>query len=249
MIKLTDNFDVTKCEGIDLYNPFFAKVSSILNSNGNIFDVLLYEQIDNNGKVTAFTINNSGSFTVLANDKSDKAELADFLNLCSFFDVLSNVELPLNNGKCGNIMKYSGATSCSSPSSDLVDEEELKNIFPLLNANFPSIDDFGVWFADVSHKVRHDESAVAAIKENGRFVSCALCAFISEKSAVINGVCTLNEFRHKGYAPDCLMRCVSYLKGRGIDSIFVLCKKELTNFYLSNGFEINGEWYEYLREI
>ncbi|MBQ7654353.1 MAG: GNAT family N-acetyltransferase [Clostridia bacterium] len=249
MIKLTDKFDISHCKAIPIYNPFASKMISVFNTEQKICDVLVYEQLDDHDKVNAFILNASSDVTILANESSDLNEICDFLSFTSYSSVLSNVPLRLEAfEKSGYILKYSNLKNERKMTAAKL-TDDLEKIYYLLSRNFSEMTDYSKWIADMSHRLRHKSAAVIGLKKDDEFVSCALCSYICEDSCVINGVCTDEKYRNNSFASECLEKAVSYLHEAGIKNIFVLCENKLTDFYIKNGFEKNGEWYEYLRKI
>lgn len=247
MIKLIDKTMLENCKVKTLYNPFIAKIISELQVNSDIYEMNLYQQTDKDFGTSCVLLDYCSNVTLFAFENASLNEISDFLNAISFGSVLSNVPLSLEcNEKHGVVLKlYEKPTGNSRAVS--ITNEEIKDVFPLLNDSFEFVDDFSMWYCDFSHKVRRNSACAAVIKNFDHIVSCALCEYITSESAVITGVCTEQGERGRGYATECIKKVSMDVYDKCKGNVFTLCENKVKDFYFNIGFRTNGEWYEYLR--
>ena len=71
-----------------------------------------------------------------------------------------------------------------------IDAETLREIYPVITADLPEITNqpFGPWYVELSHRLRHKNARIVAIRENGAIVSTAMTAAESPAGAVIGFV-------------------------------------------------------------
>lgn len=249
MIKLIDSIGSIICKAETLYNPFLTKIISIYENERAICDALLYTQTDSCNEQTAYLLNADSSFTVFCLEGSNLTEIEDFIQACRYSTVLSNVTLDLNSTfKRGKVMKRLPASSLNENSDSLTDYE-MKGVYCLLKDNFDYIPDYSEWYSDMSHRMRHSGAFVVGEHIDDIVASCAVCPYLTDNSAIVNGVCTDKKYRKRGLAGRCVEKAVGILIRKGIDNIYILCRDELERFYKNNGFEKCGEWYEYIRQI
>ncbi|MBR3289587.1 MAG: hypothetical protein IKI63_02285, partial [Clostridia bacterium] len=76
-----------------------------------------------------------------------------------------------------------------------------RDVYPLLAAVFgESLPPFDVWYADVSHRVRHGLCRIAGVRKQGDAVSCAMTVAETETAWLLGAVATKPDYRGKGYA-------------------------------------------------
>lgn len=248
MIKLTEYIDSEICKVNLLYNPLSEKIVSLYNLRDKPNSVLVYSQIDDDGNITGIILNASSEVTVSINEKSDINELKDFLNCIGYNSVILNREIYLNcKRRHGFIIKHSGDDIHQNNLAQMISSEDIKNVYPLIKQNFEICPDFPEWYCDFSHKIRHGNAEMTAVKIDDAYASCAAYMYKTNYSATIMSVCTDECFRNKGYARDCVSKLVYELKEKNVEDIFLLCKENVIDFYKKLKFEIIGRWYEYVQ--
>ena len=99
-------------------------------------------------------------------------------------------------------------------------------------------------FKFIQSKIRNQEGYVFVVEENNKIIASAKI-LIEYKTynpiGHIEDVVVHSEYRHKGLGSILIDRLKLYGKSMGCYKIVLSAKKELTNFYESNGFSFGGE--------
>lgn len=118
---------------------------------------------------------------------------------------------------------------------DVSASAELKSMYGIISASFGETD-FGLWYTDMSHRIRHNVSRAYIYKN----ISCAAVDFVCGGKAYISQVATLPEERGNGYGRSLLGYVSSLLSEKGISS-FLWAYTELESFYRGLSFKQTGE--------
>ena len=118
-----------------------------------------------------------------------------------------------------------------------------RDVYPLLSDVFGgSLPPFDVWYADVSHRLRHDLCRLAGVRERGEAVSCAMTVAETETAWVIGAVATRPDFRGRGYASAAVRSLVA--SGQAADKRVLISPKNdaARALYERLGFAACGTW-------
>lgn len=120
----------------------------------------------------------------------------------------------------------------------------LKEVYNLLKDNVGDgieLGEYMPWYADMSHRIRHDSAKVYGIKENDRLVSVLLLTALSNDYTLIGGVVSDKNCRNKGYATALLKSVTNEIRSTNKTPVLE-CKKELESFYKRLEYEKIGEY-------
>ncbi len=135
-----------------------------------------------------------------------------------------------------------------SPSGGAVIVTSPRDLYPVLQAGFgEGLPPFDVWYADVSHRMRHGACRAAVVREGETLVSCAMTVAEWTDGAVMGAVATRPECRGKGYASACVTALADVLAKEG-RQIYLCPKNEgAQRLYQQLGFTGCGRWGELCR--
>lgn len=118
-----------------------------------------------------------------------------------------------------------------------------REMYPVLAAVFgETVPPFDVWYADVSHRLRHDAARIAGIRENGQAVAVAMTTAECSGAALIGAVATLPASRGKGYAAACVSSLAAQLQREGRRVLLSPKNDRAKALYTRLGFVVCGEW-------
>ena len=225
MIKLVDKIP----SGITPSCAAAVRAISLFNAYNGYNIALFWSQTNDNG-TTAFISRMDGDITVFATDTADLYEIAQFIKTVCASSVLSNVPLPLKGEVAVTQLTASGEVFCDYTCS-------LSTAYEIMSTCF-AMPDFDVWYADMSHRVRHGAAVVRCSDAS------AACGLIANGSALVVGLCTMPDSRKGGKATEVL----NQLKQLGCN-LFVLAEDEIVRFYVNRNFEISGKHYIYNGDV
>lgn len=126
----------------------------------------------------------------------------------------------------------------------LIQTPNMEQLFKLLcecSSDYRQFADYNFWYADLSFRLRHGLAKVCAIKQDGIYVSAA-CAFYLTGNAVIRDVCTLNDYRHRGYAQAVVVELSRELLKGDLKPMLLSVSLESDRLYQTVGFVPCSEW-------
>ena len=182
-------------------------------------DALFWYSEDGNGKMNAACSLSDGIFLASAENSS----LHDEIEL--FAQIVGAREVSYSSAEY--IMKYSHGEIYKSED---ITGENVKNAFDVVfekDENRKSY--FGKWYADVSHKIRHNLIHGKCIYKDGKCVSVAFTSGETESLAVISAVATLENHRKQGF---------------GEKVVLSLAQSIDKDVYLMTDDEKTARWYE-----
>ena len=109
-----------------------------------------------------------------------------------------------------SVMKYY-ETELTPGYTEKVTHDDLREIYSLIYGEECTSRSFSAWYTDISHRMRHGFARGACIRQNGEIVSVALTVAESEAGAVIGGVTTHPDYRHRGLASLCVSKLAESL--------------------------------------
>lgn len=226
MIKLIDRLP----DGFKADCAASVRIKSLFNAYGGYDLALFWAQTDRSGRLTALLSKTDSDLTVWSSDSADEKELAEFIRAVSGSTVMSNRRLPLDN--CTTVLQL---TANGRPTGE---SGSLKDVYEIMSTCF-EMPEFSVWYADMSHRVRHS-SARAVCSENS-----AACLLIADGVALMVGLSTRPECRSRGHAARLLSGILNPAESR----LFTLAQKDLVPFYVNRGFKLCGEHYLYSGDV
>ena len=139
----------------------------------------------------------------------------------------------------GVTMEYRGDPIANASADTL----SPRDAYPLLSAVFgESLPPFDVWYADVSHRLRHGVCRIAGVTEQGRAVSCAMTVAETETAWMIGAVATHPDVRGRGYASAAVRSLVARGQAAG-KRVLISPKNDAARaLYGRLGFAACGTW-------
>lgn len=172
---------------------------------------------------------------ILSDGEADYGELAGFLSACGFGEIFcsekSAKELSRHiSADCHEIflMRYSGGASASE---NIDRQPRLDEVYEILKTAFDI--QYEPWYLDMSHRIRHGVSRCMILEGSTLTVQHDL-----NGEALLSQVAALPQGRGKGVTKRLIRVACSELAP---SEVFVLCVKELTDFYRKCGFEVCGK--------
>ncbi|MGD7009643.1 GNAT family N-acetyltransferase [Metabacillus sp. 84] len=113
---------------------------------------------------------------------------------------------------------------------------------------YRQIDEFTSGSDNAESRRRNMEKGVSRtcyVEENGLMVSAASTAAENTLSAMIVGVCTLNEHKRKGYATRCMLKLCKEVLEEGRELCLFYDNPEAGKIYKRIGFKDIGKWTMY----
>lgn len=181
------------------------------------------------------------SSAVLCGDIEDITEAEEFINLYAPDtiecppEISAGLSLPLYERRKRLCFKTLPQMPPENFSRDVSSPGCLKSMYGIIFASFGETD-FGLWYTDMSHRIRHNISQAYIYKN----ISCAAVDFVRGGKAYISQVATLPENRGNGWGRSLLGYVSSLLSEKGISS-FLWAYTELEGFYRSLSFKQTGE--------
>ena len=175
------------------------------------------------------------SFVLCESANTDYKELAEFLSICGFSDIICSEYsgkmlsgLMEANFHKVNVMTYRG----SKCEGELPAEVQPSEIWDIIEKRFSPA--FEPWYLDMSHRVRH---GVSRCFSDGK--AALVVQHDINNEALISQVCVLPEDEGNGYASSLLCRVCRNLSSNAQ----VICEDKLCRFYEKNGFIHYAELY------
>ena len=129
-----------------------------------------------------------------------------------------------------------------SVDKDVCTTPYLPDVYELLKNHFPDISPFNSWYPDVSHRIRHGNSHIAAVLNGDSVVSTAMAVAEADNAAILGQVATHPDFRRRGLAEKCIKSTVAQCK---VKSLYILpIDERARNLYEKLGFKVVGAWAE-----
>lgn len=176
-----------------------------------------------------------GSFIFCEDQDTDFEELAEFLVMCGFSDIICSEHagkvlsgLMNANFHKVNLMTYNG----SKIEGDLPKEVQPSEIWEIIEKRFSPA--FEPWYLDMSHRVRH---GVSKCFSDGK--AALVVQHDINDEALVSQVSVLPEVEGKGYASALLHNVCARLNSK----VQVICENSVCMFYEKNGFIHSTEMY------
>lgn len=223
----------SELENLPISGILPQKIRALLLAYGTEYEFCRFYQSED------FTISEqNGSFVVSeigTNPGYD--ELAEFFAFFGFTEIFCSEragEQISEKIHCScesvNLMRFEGfAAPCGA-----VENPSLAEVFEVLKTAFDI--EFEPWYLDMSHRIRHGVSTVRKLEDSVLAIQHNL-----NGEALLSQICTLPKSRGKGNATR-LIRSVCAELSPSV--VFVLCRDELTEFYMKAGFLQEGRYFQ-----
>ncbi len=236
MIELISVTDEQLFEKLPKDDPFAVKIKALYKAYGINTDFLYFYKITDTSSAKALLCRMNGVVTVSAFCEYDDAELYYF---CKFFGcILEGCDLDIQNRipcESGNIITFRNVDCDSDPCV-----MDIKSAYGVMlsadsdSVTLPQYDDF---YVDMSHRIRHGISLLYGTYEENQPIGAVLVSHIADATSLISGVALKKEYRGKGFGKQLLMSVVASENKKG-RTVYLMCKDELTGFYLKCGGKI-----------
>lgn len=184
-----------------------------------------------------------GSAVLCGENDPEMTELLTFLGCEEIFSSV-NFEYPVEYAvSTGPVARLEGVFDPSYARAEAVDAEKLREIWPVIVSDLPEIasQPFDAWYVELSHRLRHGNARIYAVRENGKIVSVAMTAAESHGAAVIGFVRTLKEYRGRGFASG-LCRLLGGELQRENKTVYISCSADRLSFYEDIGYRYAYDW-------
>lgn len=147
-----------------------------------------------------------------------------------------------NENACGDILLYDGKNNGFITNSFYTDSEDLLEVYYLICLLHEIKPEFSSWFTDMSLKLRSNKASLSILKCDNQIVSCAFVFYLSSAKGLISGVSTLESYKGRGYATECINKILSDNK---LNEIYIFTNNaQTTLWYQKMGFKKQGFWCE-----
>ena len=184
-----------------------------------------------------------GSAVLCGKNDPEMTDLLTFLRCEEIFSSV-NFEYPAEYAvSTGPVARLEGGFDPSYARAEAVDAEKLREIYPVIVSDLPEIasQPFDAWYVELSHRLRHGNARIYAVRENGKIVSVAMTAAESDGAAVIGFVRTLKEYRGRGFASG-LCRLLGGELQRENKTVYISCSADRLPFYEDIGYRYAYDW-------
>ena len=223
------------------FPPFMSVINTDFRFQRNASDGAYFQEIDGE-RTLLFSVRGVTATICRLSENADTGELSSFLEFQGIRNVLSDFffeEIPLEERAVLKATPEYGAfdeVTVITPYSRLTCYE---NVFNLLS----SVGSFEAWYSLFSAKVNKLCACGVYMMADDVPVSCAVSPFIFEKSAVVAGVFTDENYRKKGYATRCVKSLLSELQMKNIENVYLWCEDKNIKLYENIGFSLCGKIY------
>ena len=225
-------------------SPLLPLIFADSNFSRSDIDGAFIQKSENDNIQAVFSLKNT-CVTLCNVDEKANEELESFFSFCGVTEILSDkpVLKLCGNEKELHLMAYCGESeeenNCFviTPESDLSKYQSVYNVVSVNGNNFEN------WFPEFSKKINSHNAFATYMKDEDKVVSVAIAPAVYEKCGVIAGVCTLEEYRKKGYAGKCVKSLLRVLNKNNISQIYLWCEEKNISFYENLNFKKTGKIY------
>ena len=175
-------------------------------------------------------------------------EIADCLRFLGAREIFAPESFPPFDGvresSRGPVAALQACAPVGFDKAERIDAETLREIYPVIVSDLPEIANqpFDAWYVELSHRLRHGNARILAVKDGGSIVATAMTAAETDAVAVIGFVRTLAAYRHRGYASG-----VCRLLGNELlqehKTVYICCDAAVFPFYKKLGYRQIGNWW------
>lgn len=211
-----------------------ARVASFMYAYGFGFGFArFWEQRSPSGE-RALIASVDGNVSV-AGEVCDADELARFLRVIGYVNVMSDVPLGLENGRGFDVYLL----ECDGGSDEAAEPPDYRAAYAALASEF-DMPPFDVWYVDICHRVRHSTAVIEQLS-GGVAVAAGF-----EGEWLITGIAVPEADRRSGIGRE-LIHLLA--ESNGCRRLYAAVKTEAAaEFYCSCGFEKTAEIFEYGEE-
>ena len=211
-----------------------TRLLAMLKCYGANFDFLDFWLQKERDKVTAVISRFEGEAWLLASNDANGEELAEFLKVISS-TVLTDIKTAEASGLVPQNKFYELCKETAESGGD-VSAPPIMQLYDMLMSGADGdieIANKDEWYADVSHRLRHETAKVTATQN-----AVAFAGFVTDDSALISGVATKPNARGKGEGSAALNDLCGSLYPR---KVYAEATDKAVGFYLKNGFTESAE--------
>lgn len=182
--------------------------------------------------LTAILCKYENTFFIVANEKATIEEIKEFIFAVGFTSLQADPKL-IKKLQLPSFKEYVVLCKRGSKEMSTLPLPPIQKIYEILYSKESSDIkhfDYPLFYADLSHRFRHKTASAVIFND----ASVALASHITNDSAVISGVATLDSKRFMGYGSKVLDLIGKSLGNR---AIFVASTPETSLFYIKNGFK------------
>ncbi len=229
IIKLTD---LNELSGVS--SPLLPLIYSVGQfSFGNN---CVYLQKDDSDHTTAVFSVKNGEVVLLFCENADIDELKSFFAIYSIESVISDKpleafcksfnEYPLMACEIGKFTE--NTTSDCDRLTEHSNVISYKRVYDLISENSLNFDE---WYTEFSKKINKYSAFCSFYQSENRVISGAIINAIMCDKAILSGVYTHNDFRHRGFANKCVSDVIVTAKKINIKNVSLWCEKNVVDFY------------------
>lgn len=221
-------------------DPWACRIACLYESYSGYEGLAQFAVQEAESGLSAVLSKYGADFTVFALPSADRTEIENYIKMSGYGSVHGNITLFYEDTE-GTVMKLTDRIKLFSDKPTVTDitlsYPDIKEIYRLMkeceDESFivPRYEDIVV---ELSHRLRHGTALCCRADTDGKTVSFAMTAALSETAAVIGSVCTAPSYRRKGLAKGCICEIVRRLDGR---EIFIICAKKNIGYYQGIGFD------------
>lgn len=227
-----------------VFSPLLPLVYADGSFSQNDLDGAFLQKSESDEIQAVFSLKNT-CVTLLAIDNNATEEFEKFFSFCGVTEILSDKPLThfCHTQKELNLFEYHGNFEEQNNCIALTSESTIKEYQDIYNIVFEEGCNFDNWYPEFSKKINSFNAFGAYLKVNGNVISVAISPAIYKDASVIAGVCTLKEYRNKGYASACVKALLNELNKNNISEIYLWCEDNNIDFYNKLDFKNIGKIY------
>ena len=238
MVEAVGGGNFARFERICEADNFGCRILSAYTAFGN--DPALTTMVSDGGAALSL----KGGSAVVSGE--DDQELTDCLSFLACREIFAPVNITIPAGfeiSTGPVALLTDARDTDFGRAERIDAEQLREIWPVIVSDLPEIasQPFDAWYVELSHRLRHANARICAVREHGEVVSVAMTAAESTNAAVIGFVRTLREYRGRGYASGLCRVLGNELLGEK-KKVYISCNADTLPFYEKLGYRYVDDW-------
>lgn len=219
--------------------PVGTRIAANLISYGLNFDFARFWMQAEGKDITSAISRVDGNMAVEASGDSNYDELEEFIRVVGQTDLLCTPDVFRRLGRTpfSNTMVLEHISKSKSQEyfGDCEKAPGLSKVWALLRDHEEfriHLQSYEAWYADMSHRIRHDTARAYLIPETAVALTCAE----TPDSAIISGVAVKKRLRGRGIGGR-LVGCLTEDLEREGKKVFLFCEDRLAGFYRQIGFQ------------
>lgn len=224
---------------------YHAKIYSQYQTYGTQSGIVDFWLIFSGGKPIGAISGSGGRFTLAAERCEDVSELAAFLCAAGAKTVQAERHLLDGLGRLQESGLILRADTAPKQDAGVKSADSLADVWELLCASFEGFAEkirYDAWYAEFSHKLRHDLAECYTLSVDGRLASASSILFKNTKCAVLAAVATHPDFRGQGLGKRTVTQATASAFAQGLNPVVLIREPGLTAFYAGCGYHPVGEW-------